>query len=671
VPSLSELLAADSGADFYAALPNLDALDVASFAKIVLDSLTLLSTSIALSEREKAERVNAILSRRAVGDTNVATLLDHSPGFSSGVRNALARFVLPEQRLRLTSKERPVLVSPNPGQISRTPYEPSDRATPTPQVQSGVSDQSIRPAEAPYSTVLLLAKGSNQEGASNLIANYQTEPEKKFFPLHFESWERVENDLRHNADICGCVIDGSFLTDLNAENQADLFRTLGLYSTFMWLRVDFSELKLPVNSVREIIRTARCQLTPVRADGISFQPDGILRENELPDLERARTLLRTYLDTQLTPGGLRLEEGRLLRAAVREIEEENDFYRHLRLSVLEVEFLSGGKSGARTLLVKANDGLPGIIAKMGSRQQITDEIQRFFTFVQLWDRELQPRAFFHGDAAVILFGLLPDQTDPTRPAEMIERQLQQLWIDEFWCQDDGALNQLRLRVHNFGDGLEAVARKLLELNCRNPNTDQFIGYGIPDPMYFGNVEHRGISWGLSDEIKYARLTAKLVYDRLHGRAVVHGDLHLGNILLRAERDPHLIDYAASGPGHPAIDLVRFELSLFTGISKQLASEQKYVRFQKAFSLDFAPLADLKREFPDLFSCLTNEVCLRGCVAARDRALDAVRFHGGDVRDYLAAKYLTAWQCLILDGRQAGLCRSVIKALAPPILQWTD
>ena len=45
---------------------------------------------------------------------------------------------------------------------------------------------------------------------------------------------------------------------------------------------------------------------------------------------------------------------------------------------------------------------------------------------------------------------------------------------------------------------------------------------------------------------------------------MHGDVHLRNILIRGESEVHLVDYAASGPGHPAVDLVRFELALYLG-----------------------------------------------------------------------------------------------------------
>jgi hypothetical protein len=132
---------------------------------------------------------------------------------------------------------------------------------------------------------------------------------------------------------------------------------------------------------------------------------------------------------------------------------------------------------------------------------------------------------------------------------------------------------------------------------------------------------------------------------------------------------HLIDYASSGPGHPAIDIVRLELALYLGCFKQLEEERRYEEFQRKLSFENADEAALERWCGG--SCLPalNRVCIGGCVAARDQALEAVKAHGGDYKDYLAAKYLLAWQNLLIEGRQTSLTRSVINALAPEIASW--
>ena len=79
--------------------------------------------------------------------------------------------------------------------------------------------------------------------------------------------------------------------------------------------------------------------------------------------------------------------------------------------------------------------------------------------------------------------------------------------------------------------------------------------------------------------------------------------------------------------------------------------------------------ELLTRFSGLLCSSLNRICMRGCVAARDGAIAASRSHGGDASDYLAAKYLAAWQYLLVDGMQGGLARSVISALSPEIAKW--
>src|SRR5207302_5509218 len=78
---------------------------------------------------------------------------------------------------------------------------------------------------------------------------------------------------------------------------------------------------------------------------------------------------------------------------------------------------------------------------------------------------------------------------------------------------------------------------------------------------------RGIAWTIPDrdgverDIFAFRPRARRLVVTLAKYATVHGDVHLRNILVRDDRDPHFIDYAYSGPGHPCFDLVRLESAL--------------------------------------------------------------------------------------------------------------
>jgi Ternary complex associated domain 9 len=280
---------------------------------------------------------------------------------------------------------------------------------------------------------------------------------------------------------------------------------------------------------------------------------------------------------------------------------------------------------------------------------------------------LRPKPFFHGDAGVILFSLVPDETNICEPAPMLEQCLKALWDEEiFHTWND---QQRLLETSNLCPGLENITRSIAQLNKERPTNGEFPCLSNPSIKYIQKMEQRQITWKFCSQAIQARDLAEQQFEQLAESAVVHGDLHLGNILVRGERDMHLIDYAGSGPGHPAIDLVRLELALYLGWFMQTEGEDRYVQFQRRLSLDIADTAKLEHFFGDSYLPAVNKVCIGGCAAARDRVLETVKAHGGSQRDYLAAKYLVAWQSLLMQGRQTSLIRSIINALAPEIASW--
>jgi hypothetical protein len=138
------------------------------------------------------------------------------------------------------------------------------------------------------------------------------------------------------------------------------------------------------------------------------------------------------------------------------------------------------------------------------------------------------------------------------------------------------------------------------------------------------------------------------------------------MLVRGDGDIHLIDFAQSGPGHPALDLVRLELALYLGPVRHFEPEARCVEFQRELSIERTSLGGLRDRFPSFFQCHVNAACARGMIASRDRAIDALHAHHGTSGDYLAAKFLLAWQHLGLIGSHTALARAVIVALAPEI-----
>jgi hypothetical protein len=319
--------------------------------------------------------------------------------------------------------------------------------------------------------------------------------------------------------------------------------------------------------------------------------------------------------------------------------------------------------------VRINDGGRTFVAKVTKKAAALDEIGRFRCFVQGWDPQLQPEAYMHGNAAVILLGLVRSDDDPSSPAEPIEQRILELWNDQWMESYDSA--ELKRRADAVSSGLERASTKLRELNCTSPSSDatRFTSFVNPPIERLDSLEARGLIWGLDTVAVEARSKAVTRLRKLERQGVVHGDIHLRNILIRGDSDIHLIDYASTGQGHPAIDLVRLELALYLSAVRQFESDARCAEFQTVLSIERAAYSNLEARFPVFFQCYVNRACARGMIAARNEAVAAVTSHGGNANDYLAVKYLVAWQSLGLIGVHTGLARAVISGLAREIASW--
>jgi len=455
---------------------------------------------------------------------------------------------------------------------------------------------------------------------------------------------------------------------MDESAQRRLFESLGSFSTFIWIRVDANHLKLKPEEVRACIHKVRCLREEVPASALSIQADGALRDFDLAEIEAASRSLRAGNAAEFVPGELTPNEANVLMAAAKLHARELQFEGHVEMTSLETRFLPGGRSTARIGVLRVNRSGRPLVAKIDAKSRVQDEMKRFRTFIQPWDDELRPKLHFHGEAAVILFGLVPNEMDRTKPAEVLEDRLRAVWNNQLFAANSDA--ELERQREALTLGVENAARRLGELNSTSPPSSELTPLGNPDVgATFDKLARAGIDWALAEVTKTAFEKASARFKKHEVSATIHGDVHLRNILVRGDRDAHLIDYAGSGPGHPSVDLVRLELALFLGALRQLDGEARCAEYQKRLSIDLDSYEVLEAAFPALHRCRLNQVCLRGSVAAREQALKVLGQYGGGQEDYLAAKYVIAWQHLVMFGSHTGLARAMIESLAPAIAAW--
>ena len=91
--------------------------------------------------------------------------------------------------------------------------------------------------------------------------------------------------------------------------------------------------------------------------------------------------------------------------------------------------------------------------------------------------------------------------------------------------------------------LTRVAQSLAELNKYTPPGGiDLQSFDNPPATHLDALERDGFVWGLSDCAMTARQTAAERFRSMARSAVVHGDVHLRNVLIRGESEVHLIDY---------------------------------------------------------------------------------------------------------------------------------
>jgi hypothetical protein len=173
-----------------------------------------------------------------------------------------------------------------------------------------------------------------------------------------------------------------------------------------------------------------------------------------------------------------------------------------------------------------------------------------------------------------------------------------------------------------------------------------------------NVGHCDGSDGSVFDFVYA---ARRRVDAMSDRVIVHGDVQLRNVLVRDGREPHFIDYANCGPGHPCFDLVRLESAILFYCGRMNGDERELA----VVLLDILrgrSEGDIARDHPLFCTSRTNRLAIYGCVSCRAAAVDLVTSLGGEEDDYLAMKYVIACQSLFIIHLQAGVIRAQLSAL---------
>jgi len=330
--------------------------------------------------------------------------------------------------------------------------------------------------------------------------------------------------------------------------------------------------------------------------------------------------------------------------------------------------LHGGQSQAKVVLLRINLGGRFLVAKIGSQKIIRNELNRYIQFIRAGDSTLHMHGYLHAGKAVIFLELVTASLAPDLPAPKLEEELHNLWFNE----SIGSMSESLILAEEkrLCAGLSRVISDLEKL-CSSPcPATNYTPQGNPNLKYIEEQEKRGMGFECSEPLKKARSDAHDTFLILESSSVVHGDMHLKNVVARGE-DMFLIDYSGTGPGHPALDFVRLDVALFTGIFKHFSSYENAVELQHDLTFTSLTLEELLKKYPQLAKSSVNRVCLHGCLLARNIGIKVLKKHNsldgkyvGGPADWVAAKLLVAWQNLSMEGRDQFLSRAIIDAIPP-------
>ncbi len=508
------------------------------------DIVTAIDGAISLSDRERARRIEAVLGSLQLIHSDFEEIAAHAANLLPASKNAVMAH-LPEglrPKVHPGQSDSSLSTTTGPESVPATPVLPS-----SPSTIEGLNENN----SAPQRAVLLL--GTEQEHASNTHLLKRA----GITPLRLENIGDLETILR--SGLAGIVVASSLWTRYAvSEHETIMLRLLKL-SSVLFLRLDVDGLEA---NVAAQIHQMRRDLCYADIDASLFcQGSGCrLSPTDIQSIEGISTLLDASTSTRFHPHEISSSEGLLVRIAATKHVRGNRFDQGLKLEQLHTSFFVQGRSYAKVLLASPNDGGSGFVMKIDDAGRLREEMKTYYKYASGWDGRTCPELHYHGDAAAIIFTLVDTPGVPGSPAPTLDAQLEKAMNAELGSWGEQAPNEEDLTV-----AIERAADKLATLNTKSADDDgagyTWIATTLTD------LAGKGIQWTIEDTgsraIDIPGLTSRAaeIVRPLQDCAVVHGDVHLMNILVRDDRDPCFIDYVHSGPGHPCNDLARLEAAL--------------------------------------------------------------------------------------------------------------
>ena len=349
----------------------------------------------------------------------------------------------------------------------------------------------------------------------------------------------------------------------------------------------------------------------------------------------------------------------MIGAAIKHVRRRN-FSGTFRLTRVDANFIPGGRSFAKIIRMAPDDDGAPLVAKVDDMSRLSDEMDRFKRYAQRWDTTLNPQLHYHAGTSLIIFGLVESPDSPGQPAPTLEETLETMFYREHHPTYQGPSED------DLKELITRAIRKLQKLN-KQPSDGACPPKTFLECEPYETLRKNGITWSIQnsepaggsvfDLVSLARSRVEALADKV----TVHGDVQLRNILVRDGREPHFIDYAFCGPGHPCFDLVRLESAVLFYCFRMNSNEDKLATLFLDI-LNGSDAAAIHAAHPIFCSSRTNRIAIHTCISCRAAGIETATAHGGTEDDYVAMKFIVACQSLFVIQLQAGVVRSQLAAM---------
>jgi hypothetical protein len=618
-------------------------------------AIELLNNDETLGSSEIARRARLILGHAGLTEPDSEKLVASASSWQPAVKLAIQLELSAEQRQRIYSAKPAPVPHKEHASASIGPNFKSGKMPLRGAIVSLVSlSATTAVKEEDFKSVLLLGSAEAHESNIRFLRS------KDFSAIRISSFVELDSSL--GGAICGIVVDGSWWTVVPADRHESCLRRLLSFSSFIWLKIDEASLNRKVAAdFHKICKESRFR-DPLWNE-VGFPMSSKLGDQDIQRLEAAANHLTAADRIRFHPSEITEGEATVLLGAIQKQQAGKHGLTPIQIQRVDTSVVFGGQSLAKIVILKPNDVSSPFVAKIATHELLKDEMLRFNTFIEPWQSQLRPELYIHHGVAVIFFALIDGAEDQSKRAPTLEERMIALGDSERYehVNNPPKFEDLQRAVTKAVEKLVVLNRK----PCPATGVQSFCWIKVQPltELKKNKVEfviHEGET---SIDILALAESARQQIERLNSKAICHGDVHLRNVLLRLDREPLFIDFANSGPGHPAFDLVRFEAALLYAHFRMVESEDRMAEcFHGIFSTN-SSLEDLKKVHAKFLTAKTSCIAIHASIETRRAALEVLRAYGGCEKDYFSMKMIVACQSLNLQGFQEGAVRAGIRAIS--------